>query len=149
MKKRHLDLLPSMKCDTGCGDCCGIVPATRAEYEKVLHVAQAKGVTPKVQGLTCPFFQEGACQVYDARPFICRLFGHTPDLACSRGYNTNVAPDLEKKLTRRYGQPTLVLHQALVDAGLVTDLKGMFEAALHAVSKQDTAAHVEASPAPR
>jgi hypothetical protein len=33
MKK--LKVLPSMQCDTGCGECCGIVPVTVTEFATI------------------------------------------------------------------------------------------------------------------
>lgn len=109
----HLDVLPPMKCDTGCGDCCGPVLCKEHEFQAVNRLAFAKGIVPMRQGTTCPWYQDGQCQVYEARPFICRLFGHAPRLTCSRGYNVNVAPSLEKRLTRQYGKPTRFLHEVL------------------------------------
>ena len=122
-KHRKLKVLPPMACESNCGDCCGIAPATEAEYRKVLHVAKAKGITPKRQGLKCPFFQEGTCQVYDARPFACRLFGHVDRMVCTRGHNVNISPRDEYAMVMKYGPPTRVLHEALIDAGIVKTLE--------------------------
>lgn len=121
MKK--LKMLPSMKCDTGCGECCGAVPATEKEYRKVLFVARANGITPKRQGITCPFYQEGTCQVYEARPLACRLFGHVKAMACPRGYNTNIRDDESHKMVMQNGFPTRLLHEALIEAGLVKTIE--------------------------
>jgi Fe-S-cluster containining protein len=118
-----LKLLPPMKCDKGCGDCCGYAPATEQEYRKVLYVANAKKLTLKHQGQTCPFYQDGTCAVYDARPFACRFFGHVPEMVCSRGYNTNVTPKVQLKLLRAGGKPTRILHEALIEFGIVKTME--------------------------
>ena len=118
-----LKLIPPMKCDKGCGDCCGYAPATEQEYRKVLYVAKAKKLSIKHQGQTCPFYQDGTCAVYDARPFACRFFGHVPEMVCSRGYNTNVTPKVQLKLLRDGGKPTRILHEALIEFGIVKTME--------------------------
>lgn len=121
MKK--LKMLPPMRCDQGCGDCCGIAPATEAEYKKVLWVAKQKGIVPLRQGATCPFYQQGTCQVYDARPTICRLFGHTERMECSRGYNVNVPDADTTRMMMANGRANRILHEALIDAGICKTLE--------------------------
>ena len=116
MKK--LKVLPPMKCETACGECCGIAPATEAEYRRVLAVARSKKLTIKNQGATCPFYQEGTCQVYDARPFACRLFGHVERMTCPRGHNVNVPDDAARRMVMKNGFPTRVLHEALIEFGI-------------------------------
>lgn len=120
---RKLKVIPPMRCDSGCGDCCGPAPATEQEYRKVLHVAKANGVVPRMQGETCPFFQEGACRVYDARPLSCRLFGHVERMSCSRGYNVNVPEYFAQRMIVKNGLPKRILHEALVDAGIAKSLE--------------------------
>lgn len=86
-------------CKPGCGDCCGPVPWTPAEWDRVkARVPPFLAVEPwasfesgqvayTVQGTTrCPFFVNG-CTVYEDRPFMCRLFGTAPDarLTCPHG----------------------------------------------------------------
>ena len=55
MKKpnRHLPQLPAMRCDVGCGDCCGIVPAPPNEYAAVVAYAKKNNIKPRRQGITC------------------------------------------------------------------------------------------------
>jgi Fe-S-cluster containining protein len=104
-----LPILPSMKCDDGCGACCGPVTCTPAEFDAVNAYAASHGVKPRRQGITCPFFQEGRCSVHEARPFICRFFGHSPRLVCERGYNENISAKSERKITYAY-QKELAKH---------------------------------------
>ena len=124
---KKLRVLPPMQCDKGCGDCCGPAPATEKEYQKVLFVAKAKKIVPLKQGSTCPFYQGGECTVYDARPLACRAFGHVPEMACSRGYNTNVPEAWMGRLIHRNGMPRRVLHEALVDMGVVKTIEEAME----------------------
>lgn len=110
--------LPVMKCDDGCSDCCGPVLCKPAEYRDVVEYAQKHGITPLRQGITCPWFQDGRCQVYPVRPWVCQMFGHSPRLICSRGYNRNVPKAKERKLTAGYGldmDTAMLLHEVFDD----------------------------------
>lgn len=82
--------LPVMRCDTGCGECCGLAPSTEQEYQRVVKYARDNLVFPMEQGVTCPFYQGGKCKVHPVRPLICRVFGHTEKMKCSRGYNVDL-----------------------------------------------------------
>jgi Fe-S-cluster containining protein len=94
--------LPSMKCDAGCGRCCGPVGCTVAEYDAVVAYAGANGITPARQGITCPYYQGGTCAVYPVRPMLCRLFGHTPKMVCANGHNVNVPEKRERRIMDDY-----------------------------------------------
>lgn len=94
--------LPVMQCDDNCGECCGPALCTNEELDAIKSFCEKHGVTPKRQGVTCPMYQDGKCRVHPVRPFICRLFGHSETLTCSKGYNTNISPKLEGKLFKRY-----------------------------------------------
>jgi len=65
--------IPSMKCKEGCSDCCGPVPFTDAEWEKVKDKPKRKADG----SLKCQFLIDGICSIYGARPYICRIFGTT------------------------------------------------------------------------
>ncbi len=90
---RVLPPLSSMRCDAACGECCGVVPVTEADFHRVERYVLAHSVPILDQGLTCPFFQGGTCAVYTSRPMVCRLFGHVERMTCPRGYNTNIDED--------------------------------------------------------
>lgn len=105
-----------MRCDVGCGECCGIVPANETEYRAVVDYAAAHGITPIAQGMKCPWYQRGRCAVHEVRPTICRLFGHTADMPCPRGYNVNVSAADEEALMRHArgdGRAVRLLHDVL------------------------------------
>ncbi len=93
------DSLPKIQCKGLCWEYCGPVNATQTErmnistlqtrknlpyvklrpnleqiYEIAMHVTNQKSADEI--GM-CPYLIEHRCQVYEARPIICRLFGLT------------------------------------------------------------------------
>jgi uncharacterized protein len=137
---RRLKVLPEMECEVGCGECCGIVPVTEQEYRKVLHVAKAKGIVPKLQGATCPYYQEGTCSVYDARPFACRLFGHVEEMTCFRGHNVNIPEEDAERMVAGRDQPKRLLHEVLIEQGLASSLEELMAEAVKDIKDEDAAA---------
>jgi uncharacterized protein len=122
---KRLPVLPSMRCDTGCGECCGPVPVTAAELGAVRDFMKKHDVVPRDNGpLTCPFLQEGRCAIYGARPLICRIFGHSRDLQCSRGYNVNVPERVLEKAIRDNGRVVALLHSLLPSEPACPDTSG-------------------------
>lgn len=91
-----------MQCDPNCGACCGPVFCSPGEFGRVKVFIERNNITPVAQGITCPFYQGGTCAIYDARPFVCRMFGHCEGMVCCKGYNVNISQDHEDKLTREY-----------------------------------------------
>ena len=72
---------PAFECIEGCTDCCGPVPWSDFELERAgLTERPAIGADR-----TCPFSLNGHCDIHDARPFMCRLFGTVEDLKCPHG----------------------------------------------------------------
>ena len=113
---RKLKVLPPMRCDEGCGDCCGIVPVTETEYQRIARYVQAHGIEPIAHEgnfQQCPVYIDGTCAVYPVRPLICQVFGHGEDLSCSRGYNVNVpARDIDRMI-RGNGTVSRLLHELI------------------------------------
>lgn len=96
-----LDKIPKMRCDR-CGECCGPAACSPSEFAAVAEYAEDHGIEPVKQGITCPWYGEGVgCRVYPVRPFICRLFGHTPELRCKNGHNVSVSRGAEVRLSTR------------------------------------------------
>lgn len=94
----NLPQLPKMRCDAGCGKCCGPVAVGADEYESIEFVVKALMVTPQRNGiLTCPLYIDGKCAVYHARPLVCRMFGHVPEMVCANGYDTPASEHARKK----------------------------------------------------
>jgi len=88
-----------MRCDSGCGRCCGPAPVTKAELKTIQAYVARRGITPVSQGLTCPLYLNGECSVYQVRPLICRAFGHVDKLQCVKGYDVPMA-GLDRKLRK-------------------------------------------------
>ncbi len=104
-----------MQCDDGCGECCGIVPVTHTEFNRIERYAKENGIVPQKHEDygTCPMYQNGKCTVYPVRPLICRVFGHAEDLPCPRGYNTNVPQEEVNRMILANGTSTRVIHEIL------------------------------------
>jgi uncharacterized protein len=117
---KKLKVLPPMKCDAGCGDCCGIVPVTTTEFNAIERYIKEKGITPTATtDGTCPLYQEGTCSVYPVRPLICKVFGHAEDLPCARGYNVNVDQRQVDRMIGANGKASRLLHELI--PGLTQD----------------------------
>ena len=105
--------IPAMTCKPGCKRCCGLVPWSPAEWERVkdrapsgTEIANLDGAIIPVPaiGTTCPFWANG-CTVYEDRPFMCRLFGTAPAaMRCPEGCRPTRGITVAKaaKLTRKY-----------------------------------------------
>lgn len=109
-----LKVLPPMRCDVGCGKCCGPVPLSETEYQRVRRFMAKHNVRARDNGiLTCPLYQDGRCAVYQARPTMCRVFGHVPKMSCPHGYNVNVDDRHVLRMLRSMGHATRMLHDLL------------------------------------
>ena len=77
--KKIYAAIPTFDCIPGCTDCCGPVPFSPSEWDRVDHKRQATS-------LKCPY-TNGGCDIYQFRPLICRLFGAVDSslLACPHG----------------------------------------------------------------
>lgn len=106
---RKIKLLPPMACER-CGECCGLVPVTETEYQRVARYAKDHALAPVEQGVTCPWLQDGQCAVYPVRPLPCRLFGHAMGMPCSKGHNANIPDRDVHRMMRANGKPTKLLH---------------------------------------
>jgi len=72
VQERHGD---DMQCGTGCSDCCH-VRLTVTAVEAAAIRALARRVTPNADPAKCAALDElGRCQIYEARPIVCRSHG--------------------------------------------------------------------------
>ena len=89
--------IPTFKCEQGCTACCGVVPWSLVEFEKVKireeiarkMQAQPCTITPMrtPNCSDCPFYIENkGCSAYEERPLMCRLYGTTESLECPKGH---------------------------------------------------------------
>ena len=77
--------IPSIPGCTGeCAEACGPIAMFTGEWERVKRSA---GRTPKLRDpMVCPMLSPtGKCTVYSVRPYICRVWGATRELACPHG----------------------------------------------------------------
>lgn len=118
MKKsrRHLPVfpLPPMRCDKGCGECCGIVPVGKLEVDRIRAYIKQHAIVPEVHSRStrCPFYQRGTCAIYEVRPAVCRAYGHSWRLECPRGYNVNVSNEAGlMRWVMAHGAPAMTLHK--------------------------------------
>lgn len=108
MSRKRLPVLtlPKMRCDDGCGRCCGPVPVTGAEYRGIVRHMKAHGLKPMPtdeSSLTCPLFDGQRCMVHAVRPLLCRVFGHTFMLTCPHGFNVNLPEAVIRDAVRSNG----------------------------------------------
>lgn len=75
-----------------CGQCCGIIPATRQEIEVIRNYLSTRPALQRraqAQSIrsTCPFRdgQRKRCIIYPVRPTICRLMGVAKGMQCANG----------------------------------------------------------------
>lgn len=88
-----------------------------AEYATIERYVAEHELTPQRQGLTCPWYQDGKCQVHPVRPGVCRLFGHVENMVCCKGYNVNIGSRLIRQWDDKLMNPgpTRVLHEVFGD----------------------------------
>lgn len=96
LRRLYREVPAATGCIPGCGDCCGPVPWTVAEFAAVeadlpplaqeIEVAGTRSwVHPGT--MKCAFWTDAGCSVHARRPFMCRLFAATTDpvLSCPHG----------------------------------------------------------------
>lgn len=93
---------PKMKCEQ-CGECCGIIMCSREEFYVIEKYIEKNNIVPARQGASCPFLVEDkSCAIYQFRPYLCKLFGHTHTLRCCHGHNVNVSLGQVERLSEQH-----------------------------------------------
>lgn len=66
-----------MQCRTGCSDCCHVrLSITAVEAEAIRAVLATRPVRPNPRADRCAALgEDGRCQIYEARPVVCRSHG--------------------------------------------------------------------------
>lgn len=96
LKKDHIVLQEIYKeipevigCKKGCNDCCGIVPVSPSEKAILGIENELTGSKENIEKgcFNCQFSGLNGCNVYENRPFMCRLFAASEDktLQCPHG----------------------------------------------------------------
>lgn len=89
--------IPTFACQPECHACCGPVPFSTKERDRVAAIRPLEQWEPFVDGswvpaialltMKCPFLSDTGCGIYEARPVICKLFGAVdhPNMTCPHG----------------------------------------------------------------
>jgi hypothetical protein len=74
VEARHGD---DMQCQTGCSDCCHVrLSITGVEADAIRAHVQRRPVVPNPRPDLCAALDDrGRCQIYEARPVVCRSHG--------------------------------------------------------------------------
>lgn len=111
------ELIPNFDCKC-CGQCCGPINWSLIEdilikgYMKEHDIKYIKWDVEQYikNGLLCPYFKNNKCIIYDVRPLICRLQGHTEKLPCPNNKNPKyISNQLRDKIARMYAKLTVCL----------------------------------------
>lgn len=98
--KRLYERIPRFECQPGCTDCCGPVPFSKWEWDQVEDKRTATGVS-------CPYSQNGKCDIYAQRPLMCRLYGTVKgELECPHGCRPEkfLSPEEAREIVGSYIQ---------------------------------------------
>jgi Fe-S-cluster containining protein len=87
--------IPAVACKGLCHDQCTLIPVSAAERAaihshtgrrvKTLPMLKKFVMRPADDGLHCRYLRKGRCEIYEARPAICRLYGAADGLECPHG----------------------------------------------------------------
>lgn len=88
---RAYALLPEIACKGLCQEACGPIGMTEREYERMRRKGGHRTTT--TADLTCPYLNaEGRCDVYAARPMVCRAWGGVEGMECPWGCAPVIMP---------------------------------------------------------
>jgi Fe-S-cluster containining protein len=87
------ELIPDFICTEGCHQCCenfGVSSRTQVEDERIKQfLREHSRQIGEAQGNACPYLRKdlpaGGCSIHPVRPFICRLYGTSPNYLCKMG----------------------------------------------------------------
>lgn len=89
------DSLPTIECKGLCGNSCGPIDMSQAEHERIIELGvliptfttEASQRWANQEPLHCPALnrQTAKCDVYEARPLICRAWGVAESMPCTYG----------------------------------------------------------------
>jgi Fe-S-cluster containining protein len=117
--------IPTGACPNGCCKCCGPVPMSRIEADRIgidRLYTRGKGL----YGDTCEFVDDetGKCRIYPIRPFVCRFF-NTPYAGVFKCNETpesgRVHPNHAEKLLDAYFE--IICNQGCVDEFIAANNK--------------------------
>jgi Fe-S-cluster containining protein len=84
--------IPAVECKGLCQESCGPIAMSRDEDRRLRQLgvalppmADAVAAIERGEDYWCPALRDGRCNVYEARPTICRLWGATASMPCPHG----------------------------------------------------------------
>lgn len=100
-------MIPSVPCPPGCITCCkkfGIPSRIPEEDSRIKAFLKEHGISGRVNDFelsdsenTCPYVTTKGCAIYPVRPFICRLYGTSPNYTCIENVRPPVMLSLEEE----------------------------------------------------
>ena len=109
VKKRLNEIyseIPDFNCN-GCGDCCGPIKWFVSENFVIKDFMEKNNIEYIRWGIKdfsknnfrCPYLtKDKKCMIYEVRPIICRLQGHTPKLPCKKKKPFDISKEKANKL---------------------------------------------------
>lgn len=90
--------IPAHKGCQNCGDCCGMIPVSHDELQRIRdYIENYPDIRAKAQQQahvrdSCPFRDDEArhCLIYPVRPMLCRLMGVTEGMQCKWGNSADI-----------------------------------------------------------
>lgn len=99
MVLQDMKTIPEHKNCNNCGECCGLLIASKneikaiEEYLKTLSIFYKEQIrTQSREPLTCQFrdIDNKKCAIYPVRPMVCKLMGVAKGMQCSNGNSAEV-----------------------------------------------------------
>lgn len=88
IKKVYRDI-PSIRCKGLCHHQCTVIGYTEVE-RRMMTAAGGKAPSFDTDRMRCNYLTEdNRCSIYNARPFVCRIYGVSKDLVCPHGCKPN------------------------------------------------------------
>lgn len=88
MRKIDFDFIPPHEKCNNCGECCGPVPISQAEYVRILKYCTDNKIKPIENSIFECIFRDNKnkiCLIYPVRPSLCKIFGVAKDMECVNG----------------------------------------------------------------
>jgi Fe-S-cluster containining protein len=102
-----------MQCRTGCSDCCHTrLSITRVEADAIRALGRRVTINPDAS-LCAALDQHGRCQIYEARPVVCR--SHGVPIRMREG-SLPVIRSCHRNFTQTQADPDCVLDQETLSA---------------------------------
>ena len=104
--------IPKFTCGlTQCNQCCGPVPMSKIEKERIRKKYKKDPDYQVGQDLKCNYITDKGCSIYEERPILCRLFGcsDVETLKCPYGM---ISPDF---LTIKETEEVMKMYKELMN----------------------------------